>query len=72
MKKFLLSCVFVLFIGFAFAQEMRYEADAFDKEKVNIKNQYGQPVGYAKVDAFDKSKINIYNQYGQLIGTNKK
>ena len=61
LRLFLMIGILVLNSISLFSQKYQYKQDAWDKEKVNILDSYGNKVGYYKVDAWDKSKINIYD-----------
>lgn len=54
--KALLIVVGLLVTTQTFAQNYAYKQDAFDKEKVNILDNYGNKVGYYKVDALTNQK----------------
>jgi hypothetical protein len=71
-KRILFMTVMLLAaITVTLAQDYKYEQDYLDKDKVNIKDYYGNLVGYYKLDYFDKSKINVYDKYGNLVQTVK-
>lgn len=74
MRKALLILTLLLcgaIMTMTYAQDYKYEQDYFDKEKVNIKDSYGNTIGYYKRDYFDKSKINVYDKNGNLVQTAK-
>ena len=54
-----------------FAQSYKYEQDFYNKNMTNIKDNYGNVIGYIKRDFYDKAKLNIYDKNGNIVSSMK-